>query len=180
MGDAKDLEKHVSSKQLSDAKAEREEIPETQTMNIGEWKRAHDEAEIRFVCSGMAARSLTWRRYKTILLTARNQKVANHLKKRYAVHFKPGCLPVFCEDNRTYHTCRNMQEAILSGIPELRKFCYSIPAKAQFRAGSHYIGTQLPSLVSSLGLWIAAARDPEVKALTEIMPVKTLYNVCLH
>jgi hypothetical protein len=127
----------------------------------------------------LAVRFLIRTSYKNIVLTARNKKVADNLKEKYAADFKPGYLPIFCVDNRMYHTCRNMQEAILSGIPELRKFCYSIPAKAQFRAGSHYIGTQIPSLVSSVELWTEAARDPEMQALANIVPTNSLSSVWL-
>jgi hypothetical protein len=99
------------------------------------------------------------------------------------VDFKPDSLPVFCVDNCIYHTCRNMQEALLSGIPELRKFCYSIPAKAQFRSAHHYVATKLSSLISCLELWIGSARDPGLRSLanrvstTALSGVMTLYEI---
>jgi hypothetical protein len=103
--------------------------------------------------------------------------VATNLKGKYAVYFQPGYLPVFCVDNRIYHTCQNLQEALLSGIPDLRKFCYSIPAKAQFRAANHYIGTELSSLVSSVELWVQAALDPGMQSLAKIVPTESLSSV---
>ena len=179
MGDTKDLEKHVPRKQLSHAKTQKEKVLRRQNMSGAEWEKAHNEAEIKYVRADPRYQILIWASYKNILLTARNEKVARDLRHKYASYFEPGSLPVYCVDNRMYHTCRNTQEALLSGIPGLRKFCYSIPAKAQFRAGSHYMGTQLPSLISSIELWVEAARDPEMQALAKIVPTKSLSSVWL-
>jgi hypothetical protein len=120
---------------------------------------------------------LTWTSYNNLLLNARNTRVRTDLKDKYAADFKPGYLPVFCVDNRIYQTCRNMQEANLSGIPELRKFCCSIPAKAHFRSANHYIGTELPSLISSVDFWIQAASDPGTRSLTTIVPANSMSEV---
>lgn len=178
MGDTKNLEKHVPRDKLKHAKAQQEKVLKRRNMSGAEWQKASSEAEIKYAQHQLiSSQKLTWNSYKNLLLTARNSRVETDLKRKYSADFEPGHLPVFCVDNRIYHTCQNMQEALLSGIPALRKFCYSIPAKAQFRSASHYIGTQLPSLVSSLELWIQAACDPEVQSLAKIVPAESLSSV---
>jgi hypothetical protein len=46
-----------------------------------------------------------------------------------------------------------------SGIPELRQFCHSIVDKAQFRASNHFLGVELPDLLQSLEVWLAASEQ---------------------
>lgn len=70
-----------------------------------------------------------------------------------------------------------MREAMLSGIPELRKFCYSLPAKAQFRSANHYLSTELVSLVLSAELWNGAARTPGMVRLAKVMSAGSLSSV---
>lgn len=43
-----------------------------------------------------------------------------------------------------------------SGIPELRHFCHSVVARAQFRASNHFLDVEIPDLVQSLEVWAAS------------------------
>jgi len=42
----------------------------------------------------------------------------------------------------------------LSGIPELRRYCQSIPAAAQFEAVTAYLQHQVPSMIGSIRQWL--------------------------
>ena len=44
-----------------------------------------------------------------------------------------------------------------SDIPEIRKHCHSIVARAQFRTSNHFLEVEVPDLVQSLEVWIASA-----------------------
>lgn len=99
------------------------------------------------------------------------------MKARYATHLNQKDFAVFCVDNRIYHECCNIQEVNLSGIPPLRKFCYEIPAEAQFEAAYQYIGTELPHLVTSIGLWIETADGPGKQNLAHIVSAESLSSV---
>lgn len=47
----KDLEKHVPKDQLKDAKAQKEQVSSMhQNISVVEWRKAHVEAKIKFVC----------------------------------------------------------------------------------------------------------------------------------
>jgi hypothetical protein len=51
MGDTKNLEKHVPKHQLHHAKAQQDKVLKRQNMSGAEWKKAFDEAEIKYDCS---------------------------------------------------------------------------------------------------------------------------------
>ncbi|KAF7514201.1 hypothetical protein GJ744_004526 [Endocarpon pusillum] len=55
-------------------------------------------------------------------------------------------------------------------------FCYEIPARAQFKAAHHYIWTELPSLISSIKLWIEAARSPVKQNLAKMVSAESLFS----
>lgn len=72
-------------------------------------------------------------------------------------------LNTFCVGNKDYES-RDLfykESKILavkkSGIPELRQFCHSIVSRAQFRAGTHFLETEIPDLIQMLRVWIEAA-----------------------
>jgi len=70
-----------------------------------------------------------------------------------------------------------MQEAMQSGIPELQRYCYGIPAMAQFKSAYHYINTELPLLISSIKLRVEAAHRPKNQKLAEIVSADSLSRV---
>lgn len=80
----------------------------------------------------------------------------------YSDFFPAGDLDVFCVANQDYQGYVEQGEeahelAIQgSGIPSLRRFCHSIPARAQFRATNHFLEVRLKGLVQSLELWLSA------------------------
>ena len=130
-----------------------------------------------FACSFFQTISDATKSYQTLLLTARIRIVEDGMKARYATDLEKNKFAVFCVDNRVYHNCCNIEEANLSGIPQLRKFCYEISAKAQFRAAYQYIGTELPTLLSSIRLWIEATRSPGKQDLAQMVSAESLSSV---
>lgn len=101
-------------------------------------------------------------RHKYLFIEARNADIREQLVNAYSDLFPARDLDVFCVANQDYQGHIEQGEeahelAILgSGIPSLRRFCHSIPARAQFRATNHFLEVQLKSLVQSLELWLSA------------------------
>ena len=46
-----------------------------------------------------------------------------------------------------------------SGIPQLRNFCHSVVARAQFRVTNHFLDVEIPDLVQSLEVWMASVEQ---------------------
>lgn len=72
---------------------------------------------------------------------------------------------VFCVSNKLYsdhrEDSRERAEAYieLSGIPELRRYCQSVPAEAQFRAAAAFLEHRVPTLLGSLNQWALVGSD---------------------
>lgn len=91
-----------------------------------------------------------------LLIGARNTHVKEGLQKAHSSEVPEGELDIFCVSNTVYEKyCRkgNREYVEASGIPELRRFCHSITAEAQFREARHFLHSSLASLLNSLGLW---------------------------
>ncbi|RYP68754.1 hypothetical protein DL771_006484 [Monosporascus sp. 5C6A] len=91
-----------------------------------------------------------------ILIEARNEHVKDGLRKAYAAKVPGEKLDVFCVSNTTYekYSEKGDEELIrASGIPQLRQFCHSITAEAQFREALDRLQARLPNLINSLELW---------------------------
>lgn len=101
-------------------------------------------------------------RYKYLFIEARNAAIREQLVKAYSEFYPAGDLDVFCVANQDYQGYVEQGEEAHelaihgSGIPRLRRFCHSIPARAQFRATNHFLEVQLKGLVQSLELWLSA------------------------
>ena len=94
-----------------------------------------------------------------MLIKARNEHVKEGLQKAYAAKAPGEKLDVFCISNTTYEKYAekgNAQLVDASGIPQLRKFCQSITAEAQFREALHFLRSTLPNLLNSVELWVSA------------------------
>ncbi|CEJ60465.1 hypothetical protein PMG11_09038 [Penicillium brasilianum] len=79
-------------------------------------------------------------------------------------------MKVFCVGNNDYLTnCNGDSEqeqayVELSGIPQLRAYCQSIPAEAQMRQLATFFRLNVPSAIASVTLWASGAFDGEQKA----------------
>ena len=87
---------------------------------------------------------------------ARNDHVKDGLQKAYASKVLGGKLEVFCVSNTTYEKFSKKGNGTLvraSGVPELRRFCHTITAEAQFLQARNFLQSTLSSLLSSVELW---------------------------
>ncbi|KAL8647071.1 MAG: hypothetical protein Q9210_005769 [Variospora velana] len=112
-------------------------------------------------------------KYRYLYIAARNAAVKREVKKRYAVPDIGMAINVFCVGNRDYEgadfrsqEARNMA-VHGSCVPELRRFCHSVVARAQHRASMHFLEVEVPSLIESLEVWLSVAQQ---KCPTAINP----------
>lgn len=104
-------------------------------------------------------------RYKYLWISARNADIKAKVRREYQGNANNSTLNVFCVGNKDYDMegfqfwdLEAHELAIQgSGIPELRKHCHSIVAKAQFRVSNHFLEVEVPDLVQSLEVWTASA-----------------------
>ncbi|RYO92978.1 hypothetical protein DL762_001340 [Monosporascus cannonballus] len=95
-------------------------------------------------------------RQEWFLIEARNEHIKDGLRKAYAAKIPGEKLDVFCVSNTTYEKYSEKGDEELvraSGIPQLRQFCHSITAEAQFREALDRLQARLPTLINSLELW---------------------------
>ena len=88
-------------------------------------------------------------------MDARNDHVKQGLRRVYAAKVPNGKLDVFCVSNRMYeeNSRKGKAEGVMaSGIPDLRKFCHTITADAQYREARHFLQSSLFSLLTSLDI----------------------------
>ncbi|EON64079.1 hypothetical protein W97_03309 [Coniosporium apollinis CBS 100218] len=113
------------------------------------------------------------RRQKFLLVDARNERVKDGLQEGYRTKVPGGMLEVFCVSNTTYekYSAEGVVDMVnASGIPELRRFCYSVTAEAQFLEAKHFLQSRLSSMLSSIQLWTTRCPDGSVNQLQEYIP----------
>ncbi|KAL8868691.1 MAG: hypothetical protein Q9174_004824, partial [Haloplaca sp. 1 TL-2023] len=109
--------------------------------------------------------------YKYLFVSARNTNVERELRQHYEIPDTRLSITVFCVGNRDYEGAEYRsqearQRALLgSGIPDLRRFCHSIVAQAQYEASLHFLEVELASLVQSLEVWLSVAEQENVVAI---------------
>lgn len=107
------------------------------------------------------------RRQKFLLVDARNERIKDGLQEAYRTKVPGGMLEVFCVSNTAYekYSAEGVVDMVnASGIPELRRFCYSITAEAQFLEAKHFLQSRLSSMLSSIQLWTTRCPDGSVVA----------------
>ncbi|RYP05881.1 hypothetical protein DL765_009691 [Monosporascus sp. GIB2] len=117
-----------------------------------------------------------------LLIEARNEHVKDGLRKAYAAKVPGEKLDVFCVSNTTYEKYSEKGDGELvhaSGIPQLRQFCHSITAEAQFREALDRLQARLPTLISSLELWANAnlATDERESLVLDVCVYRILTDV---
>ncbi|KAL8749362.1 MAG: hypothetical protein Q9199_007731 [Rusavskia elegans] len=111
--------------------------------------------------------------YKYLFVSARNTDVERALRLRYDSPGAGFSINVFCVGNRDYEGAEYQsqeahQRAIQgSGVPDLRRFCHSIVAQAQYDASLHFLEVELASLLQSLEVWLSVS---EQKNLVTVDP----------
>ena len=102
------------------------------------------------------------RRQEFLLMNARNSYVKDGLQQAYSAKVPGGELKVFCVSNTVYEKyCKKGVDEYVnaSGIPDLRKFCHSVTARAQFMEASHFLQSKIPCLLNSAKLWVGAIQE---------------------
>ena len=106
-------------------------------------------------------------RYKYIYVSARNAEIKKTLLAKYASDSGKTNINVFCIGNNDYDMEGDLRMdteardiAIKgSGIPDLRRHCHTIVARAQFRASNHFLNVEIPDLIQSLEVWVESAKQ---------------------
>jgi hypothetical protein len=111
-----------------------------------------------------------------LLIRARNKQVKGNLQAKYSQDFWPRPMPVFCIDNAYYQEQEFPQAVDLSGIPDLRRYCLSLPGRALFRSADAFLETRLPALANSLDIWLDAARSAGTQAFSNLVSAEKLHN----
>ena len=65
----------------------------------------------------------------------------------------------------------------MSGIPELRKFCHTVVAEAQFHAALHYLDVKCLGLLQQLELWTQSTSTKEATDVVLSDCVDQLFDV---
>lgn len=112
-----------------------------------------------------------------LLIRARNKQVKSKLQATYAEHFSPGHMPVFCIDNVLYQEQEFPQAVDVSGVPDLRRYCLSLPGRALFRSADTFLETRLPALINSLDIWLEAAHNAGTQSFSNIVDADQLHEV---
>lgn len=110
-----------------------------------------------------------------LLINARNTHVKDGLQRAYSSKVPHGGLEVFCVSNKTYAKFvekGNVEMVQASGIPDLRRFCYTMTAHAQLLEAKHFLSSMLSSLLNSAELLAtkpAESQQPIEAGLDESM-----------
>ncbi|PCD21564.1 hypothetical protein FGRA07_11678 [Fusarium graminearum] len=112
-------------------------------------------------CTGDRSRKKAAKKKQELLLVqARNEHVKRNLQSVYSSEMNGRTLDVFCVSNKWYEKyCPkgNAQFVEASGIPDLRRFCHSVTADAQFSEAKHFLSSRLSALLNTLDLWACSS-----------------------
>lgn len=104
---------------------------------------------------------LKFRRQRFLLIGARNDYVRKGLQRAYSDKVPGGNMEIFCVSNVAYEKFSKKgtdEYVVASGIPELRRLCHTVTAKSQFLEAKHLLQSRLPSLLSSIRLWVESGQ----------------------
>ncbi|KAK4041410.1 hypothetical protein C8A01DRAFT_14819, partial [Parachaetomium inaequale] len=95
------------------------------------------------------------------MITTRNALVESKLHDLYRNKIQGGDLHVFCASNSLYWAKRDLKSGEqaspfleLSGIIAVRRHCMALVSDSQFRVATKYLQDDIPSLLSSIELWV--------------------------
>lgn len=102
---------------------------------------------------------LTFDRKKKLLIEARNRRVEYELKRINKGSQEEEDLAIFCVSNLFYgeyssqkSVTTTYEKGTMSGIPALRKFCYSTIADSRLQEGKTFLFNTLPGALLSISL----------------------------
>jgi hypothetical protein len=81
-------------------------------------------------------------------------------------------LDVFCVSNNWYEKyCPkgNTKFVEASGVPDLRRFCHTVTADAQFNEAKHFLKSRLSTLLNTIDLWSSSwiQKQDEIEELDD-------------
>ncbi|CEI60224.1 unnamed protein product [Fusarium venenatum] len=106
-----------------------------------------------------ARKKVAKKQQELLLVQARNRHVQTNLRNVYSSEMNGGNLEVFCVSNKWYEKyCPkgNARFVEASGIPDLRRFCHTVTADAQFNEANHFLKSRLSSLLNTIDLWASS------------------------
>jgi hypothetical protein len=120
---------------------------------------------------------------------ARNNYVKQQLRAAYQERIPNGNLDVFCISNTVYQEhseTGNVDMIEKSGVPELRRFCRKITARAQLLQALHFMRSEVPSLLNSIKIWVdcfeqtpnARDKDADNDVLEKYKKAREKVNIC--
>jgi hypothetical protein len=89
-------------------------------------------------------------------------------------------LEVFCVSNKWYEKyCPkgNAEFVQASGIPELRRFCHTISADAQFREVKNFLKARMSACLNSLDIWASSLLNAQDKPTLNASILTKLDNI---
>jgi Dynamin family len=96
-------------------------------------------------------------RMKTLLCAYRARRVREGVKSAYKKAFKGNAVEVFVLSNTQYDTGvakHDIATIYQSGIPLLRRFCYTIAAGEQYIQYHHFLKTLVGGLLNRIQIWL--------------------------
>jgi Dynamin family len=105
-------------------------------------------------------------RMSNFLSKYRSEKVKRGLKLAYTKQFKGHKVEVFPVSNVSYHSSvakNDMNSIRASGVPELRRFSFSLASSTQYVQYEHFLKTLVPDVLNSMQVWVEG-NDTMVKA----------------
>ncbi|MCJ1387007.1 hypothetical protein MMC17_010136 [Xylographa soralifera] len=151
----------TGSEDIDTEKAERRNltIPHLKAIKPDHIRKARDAIDRATALDSLKAREEAQIRYAILFITARNNSIKEDVIKSYSSLARQHELKVFCVSNRYYEgtnissiNARDIARSI-SGISELRQFCHTVVAEAQFHAAIHYLDVKCLGLLTQVELW---------------------------
>ena len=144
MSNPRSLEKMANEAEVRAAKQAIAKVEQNEDeMTVKQYKAALKRAQLKL---------------DKLLIQARNQKVTENLRRKYASWYGTGELKVFCIDNMLFEDNDFEESKELSGIPALRLDLEEISAESLFKDKDVFVGKMLPALVGSFGTWMDSCR----------------------
>ncbi|KAH7316951.1 hypothetical protein B0I35DRAFT_434291 [Stachybotrys elegans] len=115
-----------------------------------------------------------------LLVQARNGHVRENLQSLFASEMHGRRLDVFCVSNKWYEKyCPkgNIEFVHASGIPELRRFCHTISADAQFKEAKNFLKARMSACLNSLDIWASSLLNAQQKPTLNASIVTKLDNI---
>ncbi|KAG8670948.1 hypothetical protein FPOAC1_004183 [Fusarium poae] len=119
-----------------------------------------------------ARKKVAKKQQELLLVQARNRHVQTNLRNVYSSEMNGRNLDVFCVSNNWYEKyCPkgNTKFVEASGVPDLRRFCHTVTADAQFNEAKHFLKSRLSTLLNTIDLWSSSwiQKQDEIEELDD-------------